>query len=125
MKKILVDKLMEFKQNKKQYAWRWDHSFNIKEKGTMYVSYGYAETELPERLKLKLTYLNTDKDLLKNQNIESEVLHDILIPKPNRTGKSELQIPFHIKDGAKVLWKVAFKAETKKEKSYLYFAIGD
>ena len=122
---IPVDKLLKFTSKKKNYSFRFDHSWNIKEKGKININYGYPDSERPIELDLTLKYLDLSKDILKNQNIESHEVHKIIIPKPQLVGKSEVPIDFKIKDGSKVLWKISFKAKTALEKSYLHFAFGN
>lgn len=121
---IPTDKLLKFTKTKKQYGWRWDHSFNFKDKATMYISYGYAESELPEELVLTFKYIDKTKDILKDQNIESDIVHKIKVPKPKQVGKSELLFPFDIKSGNKLLWKIFIEAKTKKETTCIYFGFG-
>jgi hypothetical protein len=124
-KLIPVEDLLKFTKKKSQYAWRWDHSFNLKDKATIYINYGYNENELPDELVLTFKYIDTEKSILKNQNIESNVVHKIKVPKPQSIGKSLLPFGFDIKTGNKILWKIFIEAQTKKEVSYTYFSFGE
>jgi hypothetical protein len=123
---IPVDKLMIFSSSKDIFEWYWDYKYmSIKQKGKIIINYGYADSELPDRLILTLTYLDTSKKFHPSENFENIVLHDILIPTPNRVGKSELLLDFIVTEGMKMLWKIKFQVKTKKKNTCLYFCLSD
>jgi hypothetical protein len=124
-KLIPVDKLLKFTKSKKKYTWRWDHSFDMKAKAKIYINYGYTEKELPEELVITFKYIDSKKNILKNENIESNVIHKIKVPKRKAVGKSEIPISFDIKSGTNILWKISIEPITKKNESYIYFVLSN
>ena len=124
-KLIPVDQLMEFRSTKKTHQWYWDHKhLYIKDTGVIIINYGYAAEELPEELIVNFIYLDTSKKPLPSEHVVS---HKISIPSARKyDGKSELPpIVFKVQDGKKLLWKIAFRAKTKKLKTYLHYSLGD
>jgi hypothetical protein len=123
MDKIIQDgENLSFTQNKNKITYRWNHKWKLDPHMLMFLD--YTSGEAPEQIIVTWTYLDKTRNILNNENPESEVKTTIIIPPPRTVGKSQLKFNINLKQGKSDLWKVSFTSKSKKSKSGLYLVFG-
>ena len=123
MDKVIHDgENLNFTQSKNRITYRWNHKYKLDKNVFMFLD--YTSGEAPEQITVTWIYLDKSKNILNNENPESEVKTTITIPPPRTVGKSQLKFNINNEKGNGILWKVSISAKTKKPKSRLYLIFG-